>query len=95
MSLLRKIRRNIQKVKRFGYSYNKPVAQVENTSRIILEALEPRVLLAADLEAMLMLCTNNDSLFPIVNIERTISTVPKNIKRPNRAPSKCFNIAFS
>ncbi len=55
MSLLRKIRRNILNAKRLTASrHNRIKTKAEKLSRISLEALEPRVLLAADLEASLM-----------------------------------------
>ena len=55
MSLLRKIRRNVLKAKRSNTNrQNRLNSKAQKLSRIALETLEPRVLLAADLETALM-----------------------------------------
>ncbi len=54
MSLLRKIKRNFHFINRSQNSKRKLSQKAKRQSRIVLDALEPRVMLAADLEALLM-----------------------------------------
>ncbi len=54
MSLLRKIKRNFRLVNNSRDTRNKHKSKVKRQSRIVLDALEPRVLLSSDLQALLM-----------------------------------------
>ncbi|MBN2064069.1 MAG: hypothetical protein JW745_04630, partial [Sedimentisphaerales bacterium] len=54
MSLLRKISRNFGKINARRNTGKKLSQQVARRSRVVLDALEPRVLLTADLESLLM-----------------------------------------